>query len=324
MFLQLLLLNSAVFFGTNSSFFYFEFQTVQYFSTNSCLFIVCCKILQYFWHKFMLIYILQSKLRYFGTNWYSFSCQTSVFGTNSCSYILDCQTIFGKQLMFLYVNFQSLQYVGTNSCSFIFCSQNYSVLTQIRIPITFVVTLQYFGTHSCSFIFCCHTTVFWHKLMPWGRSQPNPADANMDRLHDILEKHEQNIQLHNIKINMTWITLSTCKLFGLYGPKAKPVENHHCFKRSIHKTSCLTLMLKSHKLNLPVCLHILSCLIPTRHNPPVTCCVLPPRAPLLLRPAVRFCLACPVQAQSRMAGGSWVWCYWARWSRSACNSTVLH
>ncbi len=148
-FLQLLLLNSAVYFGTNSRFFYFDFQTVQYFSTNSCLFIVCCKILQYFWHKFMLIYILLSKLRYFGTNWYSFSCQTSVFGTNSCSYILDCQTIFWKQLMFLYVNFQSLQYVGTHWCSFIVCSQNYSVLTQIRIPITFVVTLQYFGTNSC-------------------------------------------------------------------------------------------------------------------------------------------------------------------------------
>ncbi len=80
-FLQLLLLNSAVYFGTNSRFFYFDFQTVQYFSTNSCLFIVCCKILQYFWHKFMHIYILLSKLRYFGTNWYSynFCCHTTVF-----------------------------------------------------------------------------------------------------------------------------------------------------------------------------------------------------------------------------------------------------
>lgn len=94
------------------------------------------------------------------------------------------------------------------------------------------------------------------------------------------------------------IALSTCKLFGLYGPKAKPVENHHCFKHSIHKTSCLTFMLKSHKLKrLPVCLHILSCLKPTRHNPPVTCCVLPPE---LLFSLGRLCgSAWPVQFKLR-------------------------
>ncbi len=226
----------------------------------------------------MLIYILQSKLQYFGTNWNSLCCQTSVFGTNSCSYILDYQTIFWKQLMFLYVNFQPLQYVGTNWCSFIVCSQNYSVLTQIRIPITFVVTLQYFGTHSCSFIFCCHTTVFWHTFMflylllshysilaqthAMRKKPTKPSRCQYGQVAWHPWKTWTKYTITQYKINMTWITLSTCKLFGLYGPKAKPVENHHCFKRSIHKTSCLTLMLKSHKLkHLPVCLHIISCLI---------------------------------------------------------------
>ncbi len=162
------------------------------------------------WHKFMSLHLLLSN-------------STAFFGTNSCFYILDCQT---------------LQYFGTNSCSFIFCSQNYGILAQIWIP--FVVKLQYLAQihvpislivkqysdkNSCSFIFscqplqylaqihvsfifCCQTTLF-------GRSSCQVEEANQiqqmpiwNRLHDILEKHEQNIQLHNIKINMTWITLS--------------------------------------------------------------------------------------------------------------------
>ncbi len=163
------------------------------FGTNSCSFIYFCQSLQHFLAQIHAPISLIVKLYNILAQTHvplSFAVKTMVFWHKFEFLLLSNFSIWHK-FMFLYP-WLSNNILTKKSCCFIFSCQ----------------PLQYFGTNTCSFIFCCQTTLFWQKLVPCGRSQPNPADANMDRLHDILEKHEQNIQLHNIKINMTWITLS--------------------------------------------------------------------------------------------------------------------
>ncbi len=145
------------------------------FGTNSCPFIFFVKVYSIFWHKFMLLYhwlsnstifwhklmflyLLQSKLWYFGTKFNSFCCQTSVFGTNSCSYILDCQTIFWQKFMFLYILLSNFSFWHKFMFLYLLLS-NYIILAEAR-------AMWKKPTKSSR---CQYGQVAWHPWKTWTK-----------------------------------------------------------------------------------------------------------------------------------------------------------